>query len=63
MIEINNKKVICIISKLREISEVWANNSLIWSPSEIIDNVISCFSKGYWIGEKPWIGSLGWKGN
>ena len=64
MIEINNKKVTCIISRLKKISEVWANTFLVWSSSdEQSDGAISCFSKGYWIKEKPWMDSLSWKNN
>lgn len=39
------------------ISSVYYGVKLIW------ETINSCFSSGAWIGEKPWIGASGWKGN
>ena len=41
-----------------EISAVYIGNDLIWSKSS---DFYSCFGKGYWINENPWLNDDGWK--
>jgi hypothetical protein len=35
---------------------------LVYSGKVVWQAVRSCFGAGYWRGDKPWIGSDGWKG-
>ncbi len=51
-IYVNNKR----ITFPDRILYVYANGKLIWQ-----NQIISCFSNGYWINNSPWTNNLGWK--
>lgn len=60
-----NRGVISIYYKGLPITSVYIRGQKVW-PEElepiipIIEEVISCFAKGYWIDEYPWTDDLPW---
>lgn len=55
MIIINNKKVIDVPNK---IIGVYVNGFMVWPE---LDDIFSCFAKGYWINLYPWTDTFDWK--
>lgn len=51
----NRKPVTGIYYKNKIITAVYANARLVWQL------IRSCFGSGYWIQDKPWIGTDAWK--
>lgn len=57
MINLGNKEIGLIYYANKAISEVYIGSKLVWQA------IKSCFASGYWINEKPWINTEGWKNN
>lgn len=55
MIRVGNKEIDLVYFSGKAISEVYKGSKLIWQA------IKSCFASGYWINEKPWINTEGWK--
>lgn len=53
----NNEKrrVVTIIKTNRYVAAVYQGSRLVWQ------YIRSCFGRGYWINEKPWSETDGWK--
>jgi hypothetical protein len=54
MIYRNHTEITGIFHAGRTISAVYMGLQLVWQ------NVRSCFGKGYWINDKPWVDADGW---
>ena len=52
----NNKEVTSRFFGLKPILMTYRGLQLVWSA------VMSCFSAGWWDGNKPWNGNNAWKG-
>lgn len=50
-----NKEVVGVNIGTRAISAIYKGASVVWQ------YVRSCFGKGFWINEKPWLDNDGWK--
>lgn len=48
------KGITTILKGKRNIAAVYKGTMLIWQ------YIRSCFGRGYWINEKPWINDNGW---
>lgn len=57
MIQFNNKEISLINFGVKAIQSVYRGTVLIW------ESITSCFNSGAWLGEKPWSGTDGWRGN
>ena len=57
MIHVNNKDISGVYSGSKEIIAVYSGLKLVWSK---INELISCFSNGYWIDEYPWLDDASW---
>jgi hypothetical protein len=55
MIIKNGKEVIEISKAKREYFEVYRGKLLVWQIAR------SCFGSGYWINNRPWLNTDGWK--
>lgn len=55
MININRKDITSITAFEKVISKVYAGSKLVW---ELIH---SCFGSGFWINDRSWINSDGWR--
>lgn len=55
MIIKNGKEIIEIYRGKNSINEIYRGKMLVWQVAR------SCFGNGYWINEKPWINTDGWK--
>ena len=53
----NEHETVAIQAKGHEITEVRYGLRVVWQ------SVRSCFGKGFWIDEKPWINDDAWKNN
>lgn len=51
----NKKEIIGIYRGKNAIIELYRGKVILWQISR------SCFGSGYWINEKPWINTDGWK--
>ena len=50
-----HRRVVTIIKENKYIASVYQGSRLIWQ------YIRSCFGRGYWINEKPWSNTDGWK--
>ena len=50
-----HRRVVTIIKKNKYIASVYHGTRLVWQ------YIRSCFGRGYWINEKPWSDTDGWK--
>lgn len=57
MIYIGNKDISLIYYANKSISEIYYGSKLVWQA------IKSCFASGFWVNEKPWINTEGWKNN
>lgn len=57
MIIKNNKEIIQVNRKKIDFIEIYLGKKLMW---QIIS---SCFGKGYWINDKPWVNDDLWRNN
>lgn len=57
MITKDNKEIIAVYYERKIISAIYKGAKLVWQA------VRSCFGKGLWINEKPWVNDDGWKNN
>ena len=55
----NNNKLIAMYRNGQRILAVYTQGSLMW-PEEIINEILSCFSNGYWLDEYPWADNDTW---
>lgn len=55
MIFKNGKELAEIYHGTLSIEEMYRGKVLIWQAAR------SCFGKGYWIGERPWLDNDAWK--
>lgn len=57
-----NKNVISIYYQGLPIVSVYTRGQKVWPEDlePIIEEIISCFAKGYWIDEYPWTDDLSW---
>lgn len=55
MIYKNGKEVTAMYIAGYTVNAVYKGAKLVW------EAINSCFGAGYWRGDKPWIGSDGWK--
>lgn len=55
MIFKGNKEIISIYKGEKAIVEIRKGLSLVW------ELLMSCFGKGYWINERPWMNNAAWK--
>jgi hypothetical protein len=55
MIIKNGKETIEIYHGKKEILEIYRGKILIWQIAR------SCFGSGYWINDRPWLNTDGWK--
>ena len=51
----DKRRVITIIKSNKYIAVVYQGSRLVWQ------YIRSCFGRGYWINEKPWSETDGWK--
>lgn len=56
-IYINKKQIGTVQIHKAPMSYVFVGPTIVWQ------SIRSCFGKGYWINEKPWINVDGWKNN
>ena len=59
-IRINGDKIPAIFYGNIPVISIYLNKQLIWSKEEIIDEILSCYSNGYWADEYPWIDETPW---
>lgn len=59
MIRIGNNKIIAMYRNGQRILAVHTQGQMIW-PEEIINEILSCFSNGYWMDEYPWVDNDTW---
>ena len=57
MIVINNKEISEIVAENKNISFVRYGLILVW------EAIKSCFGKGFWVNDKPWVNSDSWRNN
>lgn len=57
MIHINGKNISGIYVSGKSIKAIYRGSLLLW------EAVKSCFGKGFWISDKPWLNDDGWKNN
>jgi hypothetical protein len=57
MANINKKDIILIYRKKKPIQLIYKGLHLVWQ------GIRSCFSGGFWVNEKPWTNTDGWKNN
>ena len=57
MIYKNGKELTARYIGTRAIAAVYHGASLVWQ------TISSCFGSGAWLGDRPWSGTDGWKGN
>lgn len=55
MIFKGDKEVVAIYKGEKAIVEIRKGLSLVW------ELLMSCFGKGYWINERPWMNNAAWK--
>lgn len=62
MIRRGNSKIIAMYLNGQKILSVYTQGQLVWPEQgdEIIDEILSCFSNGYWIDEYPWTDEIPW---
>lgn len=53
--EVVDVAVVTADNRVIMLSELYATDTLLW------ESIRSCFSKGFWSEEKPWIECEGWK--
>lgn len=51
----NNNEITALWKNGHQIQAVYLGIRMIWQ------GIRSCFGAGYWISEKPWLSSEGWK--
>lgn len=56
MIYKNGKDITGIHIDKKEITSVYSGKNLVWE----LNNVISCYAKGYWIDDNPWTDDTTW---
>lgn len=59
MIRFGNKKIVAMYINGQNILSVYTQEQQIW-PEEVINEILSCFSNGYWIDEYPWVDEQSW---
>ena len=59
MIRFGNKKIVAMYINGQDILSVYTQEQQIW-PEEVINEILSCFSNGYWIDEYPWVDEQSW---
>jgi hypothetical protein len=52
---VKNKQITTIYKGNRHIAAIYEGTKLIWQ------YIRSCFGRGYWINDKPWSNTDGWK--
>lgn len=57
MIHINNRNISGVYNGSRAIIAICKGHRLVWTK---IQQIISCYSNGYWIDEYPWIDEQSW---
>lgn len=57
MIQIKNRNIVDIRLGTREIMSVYLGTRLIW---EKLNEILSCFSNGYWTDDYPWVDNETW---
>lgn len=57
MIYRNGKEITALSFGTRAIGAVYYGAKVVW------EAVNSCFGSGMWLGDRPWSGVDGWKGN
>ena len=60
MIRFGNKKIVAMYINGYNILSVYTQRQQIWPEEAIIDEILSCFSNGYWIDEYPWADDTPW---
>lgn len=55
MIEYNGKEPFEIHYLGKEIAYIYMMSKEVWT------SILSCFGKGYWINDKPWVDEDAWK--
>lgn len=60
MIRFGNKKIVAMYINGQSILSVYTQGQQIWPEEAIIDEILSCFSNGYWIDEYPWVDEQSW---
>lgn len=53
----NGNETVAITALGHEIMEVRKGLAVVWQ------SIRSCFGKGFWVNEKPWINEDSWKNN
>lgn len=61
MIVRKNKEVTAIHRKGRNTMEVWKYIDNAWR--SVWMAIRSCFGRGFWVNEKPWINTDAWRNN
>ena len=56
----NNRLISSIYYSNRAIKSVYKGYKLIWTKDKNNQQILSCFSNGYWIDEYPWDDNLSW---
>ena len=59
MIRFGNKTIVAMYINGQDILSVYTQEQQIW-PEEVINEILSCFSNGYWIDEYPWVDEQSW---
>ena len=59
MIRIGNNKIIAMYRNGQRVLAVHTQGQMIW-PEEIVNEILSCFSNGYWVDEYPWADNDTW---
>lgn len=57
MIKTNKKEIILLHYKRKTFQLVYKGLHLVWQ------GIRSCFSGGFWVNDKPWLNTEGWKNN
>ena len=57
MLLVDNKEIVSIIKNNKVVLEIYKNAQLVWQA------IRSCFGKGFWANDKPWINDDGFKNN
>jgi hypothetical protein len=55
MIFKNGKEIVEVYRGKKEIFEIYRGKTIIWQM------IRSCFGNGYWINDRPWLNTDGWK--
>ena len=51
----NGKEIVEVYRGKKEILEIYRGKTIVWQM------IRSCFGNGYWINDRPWLNTDGWK--